>query len=170
MVYGSSMVSGTGSTEKGYRKLNVWHVYTWHYAYPPKLWQLTSCVQRGHVSVYGPNFFRPASINRASAKLENRVTALRNILLLTAAGSFFVLLLTGWSFLLPVTALLFTEDVACYFLPALIWFLPRNQSQPPDIQWLRLIPVVLLFSFLFPCPSVVFDGSGCFRHCPADIP
>ena len=53
MVYGLSIVSGTGSMKKGYRKLNVWHIYTWHYAYPPKLWQLTSCVQRGHVSVYG---------------------------------------------------------------------------------------------------------------------
>ena len=41
-----------------------------------------------------PNFFRSASINRASAKLRYRVVALWKILLLTAAGSFFVFILT----------------------------------------------------------------------------
>lgn len=58
-----------------------------------------------------PNFFRPASINRASAKLENRVIALRNVFLLTAAGSFFVLILTCRSVCASCNSSVCAEDV-----------------------------------------------------------
>ncbi len=59
-----------------------------------------------------PNFFRPASINRASAKLENRVIALRNVFLLTAAGSFFVLILTCRSVCASCNSSVCAEDVS----------------------------------------------------------
>ena len=113
-----------------------------------------------------PNFFRPASINRASAKLENRVCALRYVFLLTAAGSFFVFILTCRSIPASCNSSVCAEDVACHIrLPVIRPF--RDRPQPPVSRQLRPTPdsgICSFSRFLYPfkwLPVTLFSPQVC---------